>query len=85
MKKNYYYEEAYIGNYEVTCYEDGIIVDSEIVAYYELGGYIERLEDEGYTFGYPKEVIDELTVKCAELEEELVRIKAILADKTNRI
>lgn len=83
--KKYYYEEAYTGNYEVTTYEDGIIVDSEIVAYYELDGYIERLAYEGYTFGYPEEVIDELTVRCAELERELAKIKAILADKTNRI
>lgn len=85
MKKNYYYEEAYTGNYEVFMYEDGVLIDSEIIAAYNLGGYIERLEDGGYVFGYPKKAIDEFTKELTHLEEEVVRIKAILTDTSNRI
>lgn len=52
MKKQYSYEEVYSGNYEVTTYIDGVAEDSEIVAVWELCGYIERLEDMGYEFCY---------------------------------
>ena len=58
MNKRYFYKEAYIGNTEITLYKDGKAVDSDIVSDYELGGYIRRLENEGYTFGYPPEEVE---------------------------
>ena len=85
MKKNYYYEESCITNYEVKTYEDGVLVDSKIVPCYDLGGYIERLENKGYNFGYPEEEIEKLTKRCAELAGELKRICTVLDDVSNRI
>ena len=85
MKKQYFYEEAYSGNYEVTLYEDGIIADSDIIAVYNLSGYIERIKDEGYSFGYPKEVIEDLEKERRQIQERLEEINEILANKDNRI
>ena len=69
MNKRYFYKEAYIGNTEITMYKDGKAVDSDIVSDYELGGYIRRLENEGYTFGYPPDEVERLKKEYEDAKE----------------
>ena len=79
MKKQYSYEEVYSGNYEVTTYIDGVVEDSEIVAIWELGGYIERLEDMGYEFCYSDE-------EFCHVQSEIERLSSLMEKiKRNRL
>lgn len=59
-RKNYFYKEAYAGNTEIFMYENGKMVESDIINDYNLCGYTNRLEKEGYTFAYPPEEVQAL-------------------------
>ena len=79
MKKQYSYELVYTDNYEVFTYIDGVVEGSEIVPYYELSGYIERLEYDGYEFCYSD-------TEFARVQSELSRLTALMEDiKRNRL
>lgn len=79
MKKQFSYELVYTDNYEVYTYIDGVVEGSEIVSYYELSGYIERLENEGYEFCYSD-------AEFARVQSELSRLTALMEDiQRNRL
>jgi hypothetical protein len=79
MKMQYSYEEVYSDNYEVTRYVNGVVEDSEIVAVWELGGYIERLEDMGYEFCYSDE-------EFCRVQSEIERLSSLMEKiKRNRL
>ena len=79
MKKQFSYELVYTDNYEVYTYVDGAVEGSEIVSYYELSGYIERLENEGYEFCYSD-------AEFARVQSELSRLTALMEDiQRNRL
>lgn len=79
MKMQYSYEEVYSGNYEVTTYINGGIEDSEIVAVWELGGYIERLEDMGYELCYSD-------AEFCRVQSEIERLSSLMEKiKRNRL
>lgn len=46
--KQYVVSDAYADNYHVFLYEDGLLKDHEILAYYELDGYLEAIKKFGY-------------------------------------
>ena len=50
--KQYFLTKAYTGNTHVVRCIDGKIKDDQILADYELGGYLSALENMGYTQGY---------------------------------
>lgn len=62
--KKYKYEVtiAYVDNYEVSKYEDGKFIGNDIVPYYNLDSYTNRLESAGYI----KMLDDDLTMNLSE-------------------
>lgn len=48
MKKQYTTKEAYEGNTKVTFYKDGSEVGYNVVADYNLSGYLEAKEEDGW-------------------------------------
>ena len=50
--KQYIIIPAYTDNFHVICVEDKKIVNDHIVAYYNLPGYTEALETQGYSKAY---------------------------------
>lgn len=72
MKKQYVIAEAYSGNYSILQYIDGKFECSNIVADYELSGYILALENMGYEEAYYEK---ECKLKIEYLEEALNKAK----------
>lgn len=52
MVKQYTIEVAYSSNTRVNMYEDGILTNYEIISDWNLLGYLDRIEDEGYEKAY---------------------------------
>ena len=81
MSKNnimqYTVEFAYLDNYVVTRYANGERIGSRILAYCELDGYTEYLEDQGYTKAYDVEKVME------EYFEALEQLKTCVARLEN--
>ena len=50
--KQYVVIPAYTDNYHIICVEDGKIGHNSIVAYYNMPGYCEALEAQGYEKAY---------------------------------
>ncbi len=69
----YSYAEAYVGNWTVRTYINGIVEHETIVAEYELAGYIERLKNDGYTYCYSSDEIE-------EYKREYLRYKELYED-----
>ena len=69
MKRRYFYKQAYIANTEISMYIDGKLTGTDIINDYDLGGYIRRLRDEGYTFGYPPEEVERLKKEYEDAKE----------------
>lgn len=46
--KQYVVSYAYIGNTKVSLYENGVLINSVIVADYDISGYISCLQSQGY-------------------------------------
>ena len=51
-KKQYFCLEAYTGNTRVISVFNGTILSNVIVANYDLAGYTEALDTQGYSLGY---------------------------------
>lgn len=51
-KKQYFCLEAYSGNTRVLSVFNGTILSNVIVSNYDLAGYVEALEAQGYSRGY---------------------------------
>ena len=73
MEKRYFYKQAYLGNTEIFMYVDGKLTETDIINDYNLDGYIGRLRNEGYTYGYPPEEVEHLR-KCYEEAKEAYEI-----------
>jgi hypothetical protein len=50
--KQYIVMPAYTDNYHVIAAENGKVVSDEIIAFYELAGYLRALESQGYAKAY---------------------------------
>lgn len=46
--KQYVISYAYIGNIEVSMYENGVLINSVVVADYDISGYVSCLQSQGY-------------------------------------
>lgn len=46
--KQYVVSYAYIGNTKVSLYENGVLINSVIVADYDISGYVSCLQSQGY-------------------------------------
>lgn len=68
MTKQYVVSPSYTDNYKVTKYVDGKVLYYEIMSYWEVDGYCNALESEGYTKAYD---LDELREKMEKAEEKL--------------
>ena len=77
MIKQYTISPAYTDNDKVTKYVDGKIIGYEIMSYWEVDGYCNALESEGYIKAYD---LDELRKKMEEAEEELRWAKQVYED-----
>ena len=55
MRKQYTVEPAYAGNQHVTLYRDGKPIDSDIVADYNLSGYLQSIENRGYEHAFDED------------------------------
>lgn len=73
MEKRYFYKRAYLANTEIFMYVDGKLTEADIINDYDLDGYIARLINEGYTYGYPPEEVEHLR-KCYEEAKEAYEI-----------
>ena len=69
MEKRYFYKQAYIANTEIFMYVDGKLTKTDIINDYDLGGYIRRLINEGYTYGYPPEEVERLKREYEDARE----------------
>lgn len=69
MKKRYFYKQAYLANTQIFMYINGKLTGKRIIADYELDGYINRLIDEGYSYGYPPEEVARLRQKYEDAKE----------------
>lgn len=63
MKKQYTIEDAYIGNSKVTFYEDGVRTYYTIIANYDLDGYIEAKQEDGWVEGYSQDMMEKVIEK----------------------
>lgn len=77
VKKQYVVSPSYTDNYKVSKYANGKILNYEIMSYWEVEGYCNALESEGYTKAYD---IDELRKKMEEAEEKLQWAKQAYED-----
>ena len=73
MEKRYFYKQAYPANTEIFMYVDRKLTETDIVNDYNVDGYIARLTNEGYTYGYPPEEVERLR-KCYEEAKEAYEI-----------
>jgi hypothetical protein len=69
MEKRYFYKQAYLGNTEIFMYVDGKLTETNIINDYNLDGYTRRLRDEGYTYGYPPEEVEQLRQEYEDAKE----------------
>lgn len=74
-KRQYIIKEAYTGNYHVIQYINGKLENSDIISSYELCGYIECLENNGYKEAY---YVAEYENAVASAQEALDRAVAML-------
>ena len=65
----YIVKPAYTGNSSVITYTDGKIQDKAIIADYQVDGYVEALENLGYSRAY---VVSYYEKKLKEAEEDLM-------------
>lgn len=77
VKKQYVVSPSYTDNYRVTKYTNGKVINYEIMSYWEVEGYCNALESEGYTKAYD---LDELRKKMEEAEEKLQWAKQAYED-----
>ena len=61
MKKQYRYIEASWWKYRIEVYHNGVLVNQKEVTTLELDEEIDKLEKDGYTFGYTKEEVQKAT------------------------
>ena len=46
--KQYVISHAYTGNIEVSMYENGVLINTVVVAEYDISGYVSCLQSQGY-------------------------------------
>ena len=69
MEKRYFYKQAYLSNTEIFMYIDGKLMKTDIINDYNLDGYIHRLQNEGYAYGYPPEEVVHLRQNYEDAKE----------------
>lgn len=68
--KQYVIMPAYTDNYHVIAADNGKVVSDDILAYYELDGYVHALESQGYEKAY---FLPEAKREFEEAEREYLR------------
>ena len=69
MIKQYTVSVAYTDNDKVTKYIDGKPIDYKIMSYWEINGYCNALEDEGYSRAYDLDELLEELISAKEAYE----------------
>lgn len=57
--KQYVVSYAYVGNTKVHLYENGVLINSVIVADYDIPGYVSCLQSQGYVEAFDVEAAQE--------------------------
>lgn len=85
--KQYVVSYAYIGNTKVSLYENGVLINSVVVADYDISGYVSCLQSQGYVEAFDvqkaQEELDAAREAYTAALEALEKAKAsplILAD-----
>lgn len=78
--KQYVISYAYTGNTEVSMYENGVLINSVVVADYDISGYVRCLQSQGYVEAFDvqkaQEELDAARDVYTEALEALEKAKA---------
>ena len=78
--KQYVISYAYTGNTEVSMYESGVLINSVVVADYDISGYVSCLQSQGYVEAFDvqkaQEELDAARDVYTEALEALEKAKA---------
>lgn len=78
--KQYVISYAYTGNIEVSMYENGVLINSVVVADYDISGYVSCLQSQGYVEAFDvqkaQEELDAARDVYTEALEALEKAKA---------
>ena len=78
--KQYVISYAYTGNTEVSMYENGVLINSVVVADYDISGYVSCLQSQGYVEAFDvqkaQEELDAARDVYTEALEALEKAKA---------
>ena len=78
--KQYVISYAYTGNTEVSMYESGVLINSVVVADYDISGYVSCLQSQGYVEAFDvqkaQEELDAARDVYTEALEALEQAKA---------
>lgn len=72
MKKQYRYYETTSFKYEIVSYHDGYIVNFNEVWLTELNDEIDKLEEQGYTYGFTQKEVDEAKERYERMLENII-------------
>ena len=68
MKRQYRYYETKTFRYNIELYHDGKFIESYMVWFGdELDNEIARLEEQGYTYGFTEEEVEEALCQCEKI------------------
>lgn len=72
MRKQYRYCNTATWKYEIDIYHDGKLVENRSVWIDELDDEVDKLEEQGYTYGYTKKEVEEAKQKYESILENLI-------------
>lgn len=72
MKKQYRNTDSLFYRCYLYIYHDGILVDTKRYWYDELYEEIEKLEQDGYTYGYTREEVEKAKQKYENMLENVI-------------
>jgi hypothetical protein len=73
MKKQYHISESFQFKRTVATYHDGVLVASETLWMDEADEYADKLEDEGYVYGYTKREVESAKRRYEEMLENIIQ------------
>ena len=74
MRKQYRYHDSF-DKYYFYIYHDGELVETKKVWYDEFCDEIDKLESDGYTYGYTKEAVEDAKRQYEHMLENMIEVK----------
>ena len=72
MKKQYRYYETTSFRYNIELYHDGKFIELRKVWLDELDNEIDNLKEQGYTYGYTKDKVEEAKKRYTEMLKNII-------------